>query len=86
MNIGYNFGSHTMMEFAVQAAEPGRAPGPGTSGVVQTNSLQFQEEWVIVRTAMMRVVREFHGAKERFMQVFAELQPMMLAPDWLEYE
>ena len=93
MSNGHCFDTDTVMKFVnkmifPETTEVAATPTGATSTtcVVQTSSIQFQEEWVLVRTAMMRVVREFHGAKERFLQVFAELQPMMLAPEWLESE
>ena len=50
----------------------------------QTCSLTFQGEWHYVRTALMRLVGEFPGAKERFVRLFEELDPMMTAPEWAQ--
>ena len=64
------------------AAAPAGVPAPAP--VVQTCSLTFQEEWHHVRTALMDLVGEFTGAKQRFVQLFLELRPGMTAPEWAQ--
>ena len=63
-------------------AEKPDAPGP--VAVVQTCSVTFQQEWHSVRTALMDLVGEFPGAKQRFVDLFLELQPTMTAPEWAQ--
>ena len=82
------FNSDTVLRFPntlilpENQAENQAAPAP--AAVVQTCSLTFQQEWHSVRTALMDLVGEFPGAKQRFVDLFLELQPTMTAPEWAQ--
>lgn len=78
----------TVLHFPNTLILPGHAgeneAAPGPVAVVQTCSLTFQQEWHSVRTALMDLVGEFPGAKQRFLDLFLELQPTMTAPEWAQ--
>ena len=82
------FNSDTVLQFPNTMILP-ENPGdnhvaPGPVAVVQTCSLTFQQEWHSVRTALMDLVGEFPGAKQRFLDLFLELQPTMTGPEWAQ--
>ena len=88
MSLAHFFNSDTVLRFpntlilAENHTEKDAASGP--VAVVQTCSLTFQQEWHSVRTALMDLVGEFPGAKQRFVDLFQKLQPTMTAPEWAQ--
>ena len=87
MFIGHCFDSRTIVKYTTLMIFPAKedgaaAPAGAAQGVVQTCSIQFQQEWHSVRTALMQLVGEFEGARERFLALFLEMEPGMAAPEW----
>ena len=78
------FNSDTVLRFPNTMIVPENQAAPGPAAVVQTCSLTFQQEWHSVRTALMDLVGEFPGAKQRFLDLFLDLQPTMTAPEWAQ--
>jgi hypothetical protein len=43
---------------------------------------QVQEEWIIIRTALMKTLWQFPEAKKAVMETFRELSGQVSSPEW----
>jgi hypothetical protein len=73
--------THTYNSDSVRAGKRG-GPREMIAETVSKAKTLVQEEWIIIRTALMRTLWKFPEAKEAVMETFREIAGQVTSPEW----